>query len=634
MSDLDLDWSRVRAGRGARSALVSAASWLEACIDRAPARAFAVLSVFYLGAVVVLSWLKLLWLDELITLHIARLGTVGAIWNALAQGADPNPPITHMLVHYARLVFGDHELAYRLPALLGYWVGLVSLFAFLVRRLPATWALAGTVLSMAMAAFDYSFESRSYAIFYGLTMLAVLCWSIAVDPETRPAGRNLALAGMVLALAAGISTNYFAVLAVLPIAGGELVRTLKALRIRTRGPGSEASHPNDTKDSRGWGPQNIAKAIDFPVWIGLAIAGSTLLAYRPMIAHAIAQFAPFAWNKVSIDQVFDSYLEMVEVVLFPILGLFAFALILYFVSRQLAPACGECRYSLSRRWIGSVMFPQSGDSPVPPHEAAAVFALMAYPILGYIVASIRGGMLSPRFVIPVCFGFAIAATLVAHRLFQSLPRAGVVMLGFCLCWFVARESVVGVMYAQQKQAFYNLVDQLPQAAAAVPSDAPIVIADPLLALTFRHYAPASLASRVVFPVDFPAIRTFRHDDSPEENLWAGRGLLYTMPIVPVATFQHAVGEYLVIAKDENWLIEDLRAHLYPVRRLPIDTHAKNIGGFTPLARGTPAFFVSAGDAALTLPAPPNLRPEPFRDSDNLPGSMSMVPGETTQDTKQ
>src|SRR5207253_8684887 len=67
-----------------------------------------------------------------------------------------------------------------------------------------------------------------YAIFYGLTMLAVLCWTVTVDPFSRVVKRNFALAGMIFALAAGISTNYFAVLAFFPIAGGELVRTLRS----------------------------------------------------------------------------------------------------------------------------------------------------------------------------------------------------------------------------------------------------------------------------------------------------------------------------------------------------------------------------------------------------------------------
>jgi len=256
---------------------------------------------------------------------------------------------------------------------------------------------------------------------------------------------------------------------------------------------------------------------------------------------------------------------------------------------------------------------------------------MAYPILGYIVASVRGGMLSPRFVIPVCFGFAIAATLVAFHLFRSLPGAGVVMLGFCLAWFIAREAVVASMYVEQKRAFQQIVDLLPQAQADLPAGAPIVIPDPLLALTFQHYAPPSLASRVVFPVDFPAVRTFRHDDSPEENLWAGRNFLYTLPILTLAEFQQSAHRYLVIAKDGNWLLEDLRAHHYPVQRLPIDTHADDIGGFTPLAHGIPCFFTSAGDAASRDELIARSRPESFRIVDNLPDSKAIVPGETGQD---
>jgi len=634
MSDLGLEWYPSRAARGTRAALVNAASRLESWVDRWPVRAFAVLSLCYVAVVAGLSSLKMLWLDELITLHIARLGSVGAIWNALAQGADPNPPVTHLLVHFSRMLFGDHELAYRLPALAGYWIGLVSLFVFLRRRLPGTWALAGTVLSMAMAAFDYSFESRSYAIFYGLAMLAVLCWSVAVDPSSRMMARTTALVGMVLALAAGISTNYFAVLAFVPIAGGEVVRSFRVLHEKRGRPDgsaveseSEVSHPGDRKKSRGWGPDVLIPAIDFRIWVGMAMAGLTLLAYRSLIARAIAEFAPHAWNKVSIEQVFDSYTEMVEIVLFPILALFVFALILFLVARQLVPACGECRYSLSRRAMGRVMFPESDRIALPVHEAVAAFALMTYPILGYILASIRGGMLSPRFVIPVCLGFAIAATVVAYRLFRCLPHAGAMMLCFCVAWFLARESVVAWMYTEQKQAFDNIVAELPQADAAFPPGAPIVIPDPLLALTFRHYAPEAFASRVVFPVDFPAVRTFRHDDSPEENLWAGRNLLYTMPILPLATFQHSAGKYLIVAKGDNWLVEDLRAHCYPVSKLPIDTHAKEIGGFTPLAKGKPAFFSAAGDAGSRDLFPP----ESFRSADNLPGSAAMVPGETTQE---
>ncbi len=551
-------------------------------------------------AVVLLSHFKLLWLDELITLHIARLAGPAAIWRALVNGADPNPPLTHIVVHLCRALFGERELALRLPAAVGYWIGLLSLFLYLLRRLPGTYALAGTLLSMCMASFEYSYESRSYGIFYGLAMLAFYCWSRTVDPERTGSERRNALIGMTLALATGISTNYFAVLAFFPIAGGELARTINPLRIQRR---------------NGCGP---AAAFDLRIWAALAVAGTPLLVYRPLIAHSIEQFAPYAWNKVSMDQVFDSYTEMVEIVLYPILALFLFAIVVQFISWSFANICTMCRAEIRPRWFASLINRRRSPGPVPAHELAGIFCLMAYPFLGYIVASIRGGMLSPRFVIPVCLGFSIAAMLVAFQLFSQTPRAGLCFALLFLAWFVSRTSVVGYWYSEQKDSFYKVLARLPKAERSVPADAPIVIPDPLFALTFQHYAPPEFTRRVVFPVDFPAVRSYRHDDSPEENLWAGRDSIYSLRIVSLATLQQDAGPYLMIASDGNWLLQDLSEHRYLYRRLPIDTRAGAIGGFTPLFHGVPSFYVGSGDRNDYFAD--SRQAIPFRVEDNLPGA--------------
>jgi 4-amino-4-deoxy-L-arabinose transferase-like glycosyltransferase len=582
---------------------------LESWVNARPAIAFALLTVFYFIAVCALSSTKLLWLDELITLHIASLPDAHAIWGALARGADPNPPLTHLLVHASRAVFGEHELALRLPAIVGYWLGLVSLFAFLRRRIPGTWALAGTVLSMAMAAFDYSYESRSYGIFYGLAMAAVLCWSLTVENGSATQ-RRLSLAGMGVALALGICTNYFAVLAFLPVAAGELVRTYQRA--------AENRFEHGTNRSM----TGILRAIDWRVWLTIIAAALPLLAFRKLIASSIALFAPYAWNKVSLDQVTDSYTEMVEMVLYPMLAILAF----WIVMRLLSRICDGCRARVRPRWIGELASEARWTrGAVPLHEAAAILFLMAYPFLGYLVASIHGGMLSPRFVIPVCFGFAIAGVLAAFRIFRGIPGAGAVMLCACLAWFVARECYVGYWYVEQKQCFYKVLNTLPQAEATVPPGSPIAIADPLLALTFMHYAPKDVAARVVFPVDFPAIRLYRRDDSPEENLWAGRGWLYHLPVVPLAQFQHGANEYVVIASDGNWMDQDLIHHRYPLWRLPINTRAGAIGGFTPLMHGTPVFYRAVGDQYFrTHPA---AAPIPFQLAKNLPsGKLTAAEG--------
>jgi 4-amino-4-deoxy-L-arabinose transferase-like glycosyltransferase len=582
-------------------------------VDRSPGRAFVLLSIFYFIVVFTLSSFKLLWLDELITLHIVKLGNASAIWQALAQGADPNPPLSHLLVLLSRQVFGDHEFADRLPAAIGYWIGLLSLYIFLIRRVPGTWALAGTVLSMTMAAFDYSYESRSYGIFYGLAMLAFMCWSRAADSTRTGNAHHIALVGMVIALAAGISTNYFAVLAFFPIAAGECALTV----IRAR---------EESRQSRAVGGATLAlipRSIDIRVWLGLAIASTPLLAYRSMIAHSIAQFAPYAWNKVSLGQVADSYTEMVEVVLYPILALFVFAIGVFFLGRQLSPLCAACRGRILPAWLASTIDQARRKFVVPLHEVIGIIFFMLYPLLGYIIASIRGGMLSPRFVIPVCFGFAISGTLVGFHLFGNKRRAGLAFLCFVLAWFVARESVVGYWYEEQKQCFYKVVDRVPQADRALPVGAPIVIPDPLLALTFQHYAPPAMTSRVVFPVDFPAIRFYRHDDSPEENLWAGRGTLYSLPIVPLASFQNTAGRYLIIASDWNWLLNDLTDHHYRIERIPIDARAEAIGGFTPLAHGTPTFYTAAGDSAFDYTVMDCRMPFSFKVADNLPSATHL-----------
>jgi hypothetical protein len=249
---------------------------------------------------------------------------------------------------------------------------------------------------------------------------------------------------------------------------------------------------------------------------------------------------------------------------------------------------------------------------------------MVYPFLGYLVASIHGGMLSPRFVIPVCFGFAIAGTMACYRVLGHLRFAAVSLLLLCTVWFCVRESVIAYWYSEQKQCFYKVVDRFPMAEFPV---GPIAIPDPLLALTFRHYAPSSLAGRVVFPVDFPAIRHDRGDDSPEQNLWAGRNSIYHLPIVTLASLQHSAGKYVIITYDGDWMLQDLLQHRYPIRRLDINTRAAAIGGFTPLSHAVPVFYSTAGDEFFQTHPGLVLGPIHIERAENLPtGKLSVAEG--------
>ena len=168
-------------------------------------------------------------------------------------------------------------------------------------------------------------------------------------------------------------------------------------------------------------------------WDGICVDAADCL--PALIEYSIAQFAPYAWNRVSITQAFDSYTEMVEAALYPLLALFVFALGMTVVEKRAKRMCPDCRGQSIPRWMQAMMPPRDWDLPeagpcernvpgIPLHDAAGSFCFMAYPFIGYGIASIRGAMLSPRFVIPVCFEFASAGTLTAYRLFGGMRRAG------------------------------------------------------------------------------------------------------------------------------------------------------------------------------------------------------------------
>jgi 4-amino-4-deoxy-L-arabinose transferase-like glycosyltransferase len=518
-------------------------------INHNPARILLAISLLYFALTFALGSMKLIWLDEFITLYISKLGSLRSILSALARGADPNPPLTYLLVLASRKLFGEGAIPLRLPAILASWAGLLALFSFLAKRVPPVYAAAGALFFMSTAAFDYSFEGRSYALMLGFCALSLLAWQRTIDGVHK----FWAAAGLAFALAAGLSSNYFAVLAFFPIAAGELFRDWKLRRVERR------------------------------VWIALLVAGSTLLLYLPLINKAVATFSPHAWNKVRLDVIADSYLEMVETILWPALAILAIGAFIWFRKRH-----------------------RSVPRVLPDHELIAAFVLMAYPFIAYVVARIHGGMLSPRFVIPMCYGFAIAVTAVAYGLFNKRAWAGLVFVGVLLVWVFARQGVVARMYYDQRLALTRIIDTLPPASS-------IAVTDSLLILPLYYYAPRAIAADLYFPVDFDAIRKYKKEDSPEQNLWNGRDWIYPVPIISLDTFTAAHPDYLVAAPGNNWLLQKLVAEDRPARLLPIFTDTKDIQGFTPLSHGPVWFFAEGAfadiaplDARILSPQPRNL----------------------------
>jgi hypothetical protein len=226
---------------------------------------------------------------------------------------------------------------------------------------------------------------------------------------------------------------------------------------------------------------------------------------------------------------------------------------------------------------------------LPWHEATAVLLLILYPFLGYAIARIQGGMLAPRFVLPVCYGCAIAAATSGYKLFGKWSIAGLLFLTTVGTWFLAREGEVASNYYDEREAFQRVLDLL-------PSDHTLLVSDSLLVLPMYHYAPPEIASRIVFPVDFRAIRQYKGEDSPEENLWAGRNRIFPVPIIPLDDLLDRTSNFLIVSTDDNWLLKRLGD---APRELPIFTDSRHIWAFTPLCHGPVWYFRNHPETTLT-----------------------------------
>jgi len=456
---------------------------------------------FYLAIVLAQATLKLVWADELITFYISRQPGFGGVWRALSAGADPNPPLMHVLVKGSTAVLGGNALGMRLPAILCALLAIVAMWWMLRRWVRPVFALAGVLAFMATRGFDYAYDARSYAPMMGFAMAGLALWMLASDLVGWR--RSLTLAGMSVALAAGISSNYYCVLAFFPIVVGEILR--RKLR-----PG---------------------------VWIAMAIASLPLIAYLPLIRHNIAEFGPHAWNRPQASMIGMSYLELVEGIFWPVVGLGIWVL---WKQRQKTNTEGT---EVARRDMG-----------VPRVELAALGVLLIYPFLGFVIAVCGAGMISPRCVAPVCCGIGLAAGVLGQRVFGESKRAGAALVLGLVIWVSAREWVCANLLIEQRQAFSRL-----RTVTAEAGNGLILVGDSSFVLPLYFYSPDDVRRRVFFPIDFDAIHRYESDDSGEENLWAGRNGVFPFRISGLNRGAPLRMGDVMVARPNGWLANALRS---------------------------------------------------------------------------
>lgn len=456
-----------------------------------------------------------LWHDELFTLAVAQQPGVAGIWQALQTGVDLNPPLYYLLVQQTARVVATESLAVRLPAVLGFALMLGSVAAFVRARCGSIvgGAAAATIALSGVA--PYAYEGRPYGLVLGCAGLALLAWQ---QVDVAPARVTRATWTLVLfvALAAAVSSHYYAVLLPLPIAIGEGVRTVRHGRWR---PGT---------------------------WAALGLPLALVWAWRPLI-NVAQRFAPAFWSRPTPDAAVVAYRDMLATLGGPLTVALA----------AIAVIAGLTRTG----WLPPARTPR-GRAGVPGHELVALAAFTALPIAGVLLALFATGAWHERYAVSAIVGIAglVAAGLHASGTIALRTVSTVLLLAF------AAQSA-------SRALDWRVPPRAPAALAVVTSHAtslltsmPMLASDGLTFVELAHYAPRELVDRLAYALKPPSVIARTGTDSENRALEQLARLTSVLRLERFETFLARERPFAVIGR-ASWVIDELRARGLPLQWL-------------------------------------------------------------------
>lgn len=377
---------------------------------------------------------KALWYDELFTFHLSHLPSMAAIWVGQKQVADVNPPLLFVATRASFRLFGDGPVATRLPAMIGFLVMSICLFRFVSRRTNGLYGLVATLFPWITGAARYAYEARPYALVMGFSAWSLVCWQSACEGKHR----RWALAGLTIGITGALMSHCYAVLLFVPLALGELVRTLRARRI------------------------------DWPVWLSVAIPAPLVLTYLPLMHGNDG----FALHNAKFEPRFASLWEFCVMILGPAVWawLAGFAVVLL-PSRRPAED------------------PETSPR-IPTHELAAAAGLASIPVFVLVLGLAVTRVFQDRYGLPAVIGLAILFTFLVYTRTNNRRVTGVLLMAVFLAGFLMNSFWAPPDDTTQSLATRGLdPDQ-------VEKDVPFVIGNGVLFLQVDHYAKPDLASRL------------------------------------------------------------------------------------------------------------------------------------------
>lgn len=440
----------------------------------------AYIAVLLVGALII-SARRLLWNDELFTYYIATLPSFSQVWAALSTGQELSPPGYYAIVRESLAIFGNNDIALRLPSLMGFLLMTGALFKFVSLRLSPIYGVIAALFPMLTGAQSYSQEARPYGLELGFGALALLCWQRATESRNR----SIALGGLLLSLAAAICCHYYGVLLILPLALGEVVRTVERRRI------------------------------DFAIWACFAASILALLFALPLILIATKQAGVF-WAQPHWGHGTAFYKDIlansIPAVVMTLTIAIIFADFLTFGrGKQL----------------------NTTESRFPDHELGAILGFIALPLFTVFLAMLVTKAFDDRYALPAVLGLSVLFAQAMHKLLGDRHQVATAIALILLIFVVDLERRVDIDAINGRSRFEESMTLL---RSENKENLPIVIAEPLNFVVFSHYAPADVRSRLVYLSDPALAGRLLGFTSVENGMVQLVGPWFHMKVVPLDAF--------------------------------------------------------------------------------------------------
>jgi hypothetical protein len=423
-----------------------------------------------------------LWFDEFFTLFLSRIRSLPELLQALPS--DGQPPLQYLLTSVSIRVFGESEVALRLPELLALLATGFLAYRIVRRHGTATQALFALTILLGSGACKNALAARPYGLLLAFTAAAYLAWQTAASMERR---RTLALCGLAFAIAGMILAHHFGV-----IYAGILLGVGEAARLIER------------RKPDGWMLAAIAAGLS-PLAITVPLARRASAVLGDAVRHSV-----YFWAKPRLTGL-KYYKTTIALPLAAIVCLLILLFLLYGPSREDAEA----------------------KPRIPMHEWAAAWALCLVLPAQLFVAKIATGYFLPRYAIGSCLGMALLAAWGLPRLWlvrrSAEPALALSVLAFLLT--IAGRQIANQAH-QPAWRFHPGQNAVPTALLQAPNDLPIVVASAYDYAPIWWYAPPALQARLTYLADVPyAIR--QQDFLPEISLVTGQ------PYIPIRVSEYA-----------------------------------------------------------------------------------------------